>query len=177
MKINEEYNLSLYLLLPLLSSDETSAETYLEGYSHALINAFSYDINKPYLDNHVHLVFDNSMYREKDVPTIVKSSFLDHISHYRISGVFVKSYAMRLSEEYQLSIKLILDNKVSELPYAVKIKIFKFWDLNANSNLFKILFENEPLKSDISKEILIEEDYIDLDAELITTNFSLRNDW
>ena len=177
MTITENYKLSLFLLLPLLSTDNSTAETYLGGYLHALIDAFSFDINKPYLDNHVHLVFDNSMYIEKDVPTIANSRFLDHISHYRMSGVFVKSYAMKISDEYQSSKKIILENKVSKLPYATKIKIFKFWDLTATSNLFKILFEEEPVIEDISKEILPEEDYIDTDDNAYITNFSLRQDW
>jgi len=175
MILNDNYNLSLFLLLPL-TTEESKAENYLEGYETALMNAFNHDINKPYLDNHIHLVFDTSMFRTIEVDSITKDKKQDMISHYRISGVFVKSYAIKIKDEYLSSKNLILDNKIFNLRYDIKIKIFKFWNLKADSKLFKVLFEEGNPKEDITKEVLPEEDYIEDDFDLSIISFNLREE-
>jgi len=177
MNIKEEYNLSLFLLLPLVSIEDKRAEDYLEGYSKALVNAFHYDINKPYLDNHIHIVFDTLLFREREVATIKDKSELEKISSYQLSGIYVKSYALRIAEEYSSSLELILKNKAFNLAPEIKVKILKFWDMPVNSILFDTLYVNP--KMDISKEILPEEDYLEDEEEgkQYVTNFSLRSDW
>ena len=175
MILNDNYNLSLFLLLPL-ATEEGKAEDYLDGYESALMNAFHYDINKPYLDNHIHLVFDTSMFRTIEVNTITNDNKQDKISHYRISGVFVRSYAIKIKEEYLSSRDLILEDKIFNLQYEIKIKIFKFWDLKADSKLFKVLFEEPKESTNIKTEILPEEDYVEDDFDYLNVSFGMREE-
>jgi hypothetical protein len=177
MNINEDCNLSMFLLLPLISVDDITAEDIIGGYEDALMNSFSYDINKPYLDDHIHLVFDNSMFKEKDVEPITKRDELCYISHYRLSGVYVKVYALKISDEFELSKRLIMNNDISSLMPEVKAKIFKFWNTSGRTNLFDILYNEKPSDKEVSKEILPEEDYIETETIEYVTNFSLRSDW
>lgn len=177
MILCDNNNLSLYLLLPLTTKEELTAEDYLKGYENALMNAFNYDINKPYLDEHIHLVFDTSMFRTSNVETITNDKKQEYISNYRISGIFVKSYALRIEKDYLDSRTLILENKIFSLRYDIKIKIFKFWNLKADSDLFKLLFVEPKLITKIDKEILPEEDYIEEDEDNISiVSFSLRKE-
>lgn len=173
MKFRDDYNMSLLLLLPLVSIEFTKAEQLLEGYDKAFINGFSSDINKPFIDKHVHLVFDNSMYKEKDVETLISLEQLEYIASYRMSGVFVKSYALRLDDGYSLSIKKILEGNCSDLSSDIKHKIITFWNAPADSALFNALY-GKGCELDPNKDVLPEEDYIDKTETAYVTNFTLH---
>ena len=174
MIFKSNYNLSMFLLLPLISTKELKFEDVIGEYSGALINGFYADKNKPNLDNHIHLVFETSKFKSAEVNNIIELNQLEHISGYRMSGIFVQSYALRISNEYETSMNLILKGKTNLLSNEVKMKIAEFWDLNARTDIFKSLFDKNIELVDTRKEILPEEDYIDKDENVFVTNFTLR---
>ena len=154
------YNLSMLLLLPLVNPKITSKSELLDGYEDAIIDGFNCDINKPYLDNHIHIVVETAKFKSEHVSPIFGLDETESVAHYRLSGIWTLSYAIKIDKDYESEYKLIIEGNVHLLPKEIKLRILKFWGAMVTDNLFKILFEDNK-KIDISKEFVMEEDYVE----------------
>ena len=157
----DNYNLALLLLLPLCNPKITKADDYLNGYEGALIDGFSSDVNKPYIQECVHLVFETSKYISMKVDTLIGLDETEYISHYRLAGIWVESYALKIDSDYQSEYALICENKLEMLPMTTKLRILKFWDAKVSTKLYSALMGLAPVMENVSKEVVMEEDYVE----------------
>ena len=121
---------------------------------------FSYDINRPYLDNHVFLVYSRvttgtSIERDKRL----KSLFCFYNRKViKIKGISFLCYCFVC---YKPSIKAILSNKwcISD---SDKLRIFKFWDFTDDSINDYMLHPSDILFSETYEPVVIPEwDYVE----------------
>ncbi len=154
MIVNRELNSSLYLLLPLAVDENQTAETIIGKYSNALIDGFSMDINKPWIDNAVHIAFDREKYRDKSISQIEKQERFNRRSLYRIENKFYEVYSIELNDDYKFQIELILKGKSFLIDEETKAKIMEFWDAPAKSKVFRILYKESNEDKAIDAEII-----------------------
>ena len=116
---------------------------------------FSYDINRPYLDNHVFLVYSRtttgfSIERDKRLKAL--SCFYNRkVIH--IKGISFLCYCFVC---YKPSIKHILSNKWA-IPDYEKLKIFKFWNFTDDDINDYMLHPSDILFSETYEPVVIPE--------------------
>lgn len=158
--ISEKYNLSLFLLLPLVTTEEKTYIDYIGDELDSLENGYSNDINLPYLDNEVFLLFNPEKMRSIPIRKLEFNGFRLE-KDVRINGNFYVKYALSIDSAYLNEKELIMDNKYFELSNEIKSKIMKFWDANANTRLYNALYVKAIEPIDIKSEITKEEDYLE----------------
>lgn len=150
-------NLSLLTLLPL-SIESPSTYTKLLGKSlDALVNGFSGDINRPWLDNHAIVVFDPEKMNTYRVDSLLESKNHTMSKIINIDGRPLLIHALKIDEEYRKDSILIRSNRFSELRTSVKIRILSFWKQNESSDLYKVLFSKNYSSNSVAEELLPEE--------------------
>ena len=158
--ISEKYNLSLFLLLPLVTTEDKTYIDYIGDELDSLENGYSSDINLPYLDNEVFLLFNPNKMKSIPVRKLEFNGFRLE-KDVRINGNFYIKYALSIDNAYLNEKELIMDNKYFELSNEIKSKIMKFWNANANTKLYDALYVKAIEPIDIKNEITKEEDYLE----------------
>lgn len=164
----EKLNFSLLFLLPLCSEKNEkwksyTAELYPYKIEGSLVNAFAKDINKPWLDNHVFLVFDKSDNDEAiDEMLVIKDSFVTKYD-YRIDGKFYSIYAFSATSSKIISKDYdnIMNGDYVSISVDSKERIKSFWGAAANSNVSLIL-EGKVRPNTPQDEIIPEADDLDI---------------
>ena len=166
-------NLSLLTLLPLTFTEHTTFTKLFKGNTDALINGFSGDINRPWLDNHVIVLFDPEMmdtYRVNGLKDL-KNHTMSKIV--RIDKTPLLMHAIKIHEEFDKDAVLIRANRFSELRSSLKIRILSFWKQNEESDLYKVLFSKNYSDNSIAKELMPEEDYASQAYVILSGGYTL----
>lgn len=150
-------NLSLLALLPLALESPTTYTKLLGESLSALMNGFSGDINRPWLDKHVIVVFDPEKMDTYRVNGLIKLKNHTMSKIVNIDKTPLLMHALKIDDEYQKDADLIRFNRFSELRTSVKIRILSFWKQNEDSDLYKVLFSRNYSGNSIAKELLPEE--------------------
>lgn len=169
----EKFNLSLITLLPLVTEAPSNYKTLLGKYTKALVNGYSGDINRPWLDNHVILIFDPELMDTYRVNTLEELPTKRLSKLIRIDGQPVIIYALEIHPKYSTDLKLILANRFPELKASTKIRMLSFWQQDESSSLCKLLFSKNYNQNSISEELLQEETYISQEYVITQGAYSL----
>ena len=167
----DKLNFSLLFLLPLCSNDgekwiHYTKELFPYKITGDFINGYAHDINKPYLDKSIFLVFKSEATSDMDELLIRKDSFLTRYS-YRIDGEFFSIYALTPrvdSGEVRKDWDKILNGNYVSISTESKEKIIKFWGSVPNSNISLILDGRINVESPES-EVIPEADDIEFDLD------------
>lgn len=126
------------LIVPLLD-DKLVKEDFDEknGFS----GVFMYDKNRPYLDNHLFLLYDISKPSKENYEREVR--FRKHTNIYNSKVVYIKGKAYKIYAYTRVNpdIKKILKDRVKPEFIKSSIKIMKFWRL-ADDEINKFLLGN-----------------------------------
>lgn len=114
------------LIIPLLD-DGITAEDLKE--SKGFVGLYTSDINRPYLDNHVFLLFSLDCINSESVERGVKFSKLKNLYNRKLTRINGKLYDIYAFTRSNFTIKSILKRSYI-ISDDEKIKIFKFWGLN-----------------------------------------------
>lgn len=169
MILREKINLSLLCLLPLIAKEKEVYLDYIDGdlyknrNSGSFINGYYSDINRPWLNSHVFLMYETVSQTPLKIMTLLESNenFINQ-SSYRIANAFYNVYTFSISIEHKRDYDLMIKGEYSKISYENKIKILLFWNLTVNSILFKGLFpqyDKETLDK-FNEESIGEKDYI-----------------
>lgn len=161
MIINENYNMSLFLLLPLVAEEGRKADYYIKKYLESLVDGYSQDINKPWLDCHISIVFDYELMDEVDIVELSANGNFATKTSYLIHDKYVCSYALKIPDEHYDEYAYILRQDYSKVSTDTKNAILSFWGMSYGSKVFNELFTEKETYIDITKEILPEENYIE----------------
>lgn len=154
----EDYNLSLLLLMPLVADEGLTYEHYINKNNiDALIDGYFSDINKPWLDRHLLIAFDCELMDTSEIKEMLKCSNYDAKSSYLIDDKYIRSYALKVPEWFEDEYELIAQNKYTQLSFETKQMILLFWQLTNNSLLYKILFGIHSETVDVQSEMIKEE--------------------
>ena len=144
-------SIHMKLIIPLLGFDFKKEDLLPEN---GFMDAYSYDINRPSLDNHIFLLYDDtvtnvSIERDKRFKNI--PSFYSRIN-ISIKGHLFICYTFVITNEV---IKVIKSNGAS-IPQNGLLRIYKFWSFT-DDELNHFMFDNTYLITHQFKENLVPE--------------------
>ena len=109
-------------ILPFLFNNK---EIFCDEYG--FINAYSSDINRPYLDNHVFILFEYDPSKYDHINKYVrKNKYFYDSKHIFINGVFYIEYIMVIIDNKSL-INNIKEGEFSSISTEDRFKIINFW--------------------------------------------------
>ena len=114
----------LKLIIPLLD-DSFSREDFTE--EAGFVDAFTEDINRPYIENCIFLMYKADTYTNKAVDTMHKMSESKYLYNFRIifiNGVGYRLYAISIVNEGVR--RLLKGLRISN--YTDTMKVIKFWE-------------------------------------------------
>lgn len=138
-----------------------SSELFQEKYK--FVNAYIEDINRPFLDNHVLLVFEyNSEINDELESKIKQNNWFCAKYDLFIDGIFYIEYVFIIPHYFKKIINTIKDGYFNSIDENSKIRIISFWN-NIDFSYLKDLLNNSTdltkIKSLIDRnEIITEED-------------------
>ena len=170
----DNYNLSLLLLLPLISNDGEDYTLYIpRSEEQSLYNGYSCDVNRPWLLNHLIVLFDSEKRNTLKLDRIDGNPAKINYADICISDSFYGMYTFQMPDEYKQECELIRSNRPNELSLDVKLKILTFWRTNATSKLFSTLFHAGKPDINIQAEEMPEETYIPQKYVILSGGFSV----
>lgn len=138
------------------------------------ISVRNYDINKPYLDNHIFLMINISLFKDLRIYALQKETNFRRYYFSRIDGVDYIIFVFEIIDGLYFKNSNIYETiclgNVQLLPYAYKKYICKYWDISiAHDDVFDILFSPDKIdyRIDISEDIIPEEAYVETEIDLI----------
>lgn len=145
-------------VLPFILKNKTIITNY-----YGFINAFVEDINKPWLDNHIFILYKTSSIIPSLEKEFKQNKYYYDTQNIVIDNVFYTKFIFIIPKEYKILIKGLKDNKLTNILPSDKLKILKFWNCLDFKNIEKLLeninsFDNNSIKI---PEIIPEEDSID----------------
>lgn len=138
-----------------------SSELFQDKYK--FINAYVEDINRPFLDNHILLIFEYDSKINNDLESkITQNDWFCAKYDLFINGIFYIEYVFIIPHQYKKIINAIKDGYFNSIDENSKIKIISFWK-NQDFSYLKELLNNSmdltKIKSLIDRnEIVTEED-------------------
>lgn len=173
MIIREKFNKATLFLLPLIADNHNSTKfTLVDNICRSrnnspFVNAYISDINKPYLDKHLFIVYDNnaSSYNYLYMRRWLRTLRTYHNDYDIIlNGKGYTVFAFTIDDKDYDEVKKIIEGLYSKLKEETKKKILAFWDAKYNSRLYSYMHHDsnkEILEQiDIEEEAIKEEDYI-----------------
>lgn len=156
--IKENFNLSLYLLFPMIAKNGERWNSYFHRTLDSLINGYIGDINKPWLDNNIILVFDYAKIPSEHIDEfITNENFMSKYTFNMDKKRYI-AFNFKIPNEFSRQLELIKELHYTSLDHATKIKLLSFWKLDHTSNLYNTLFV-EPIEDyDINLEVIKEQD-------------------
>lgn len=147
-------SMSFKLILPLLNKEITKKDISLNS---GFIDIYSYDINKPFMDHHIFLLYSNEIFTPQAIETAKKLKALNNLYCFRNLTIKGKSYRL-YSFTVSKTISDIEDNKVN-LNYSDKLKVASFWELK-DTDINDYLIDNtNTLYIEFKNKVVPEEDY------------------
>lgn len=139
-------------IIPLLSNDLVLDDIKVEN---GFVGAFSYDINRPTLDQHIFLLYIynvTNFFKERDARLKACPTFRSRRT-VRIKGFLIVCYTFYNN---QRSIRSIIDDRwlVNDED---KLRIFKFWNFTDNDINQYMLHPDINLFSETFKQVVIPE--------------------
>ena len=138
---------------------------------HNFVNAYVADINRPYIENSIFVVFEYNpkVYDTIDGIMTTNNYFYDKQDIF-IDNTYYVEYIFLIPFKYKDAISLIKKGSAFVLPFDKKEKILNFWG-NINYSYLKDLITKrhditEYKSLEESGEVVTEEDYIDDANEL-----------
>lgn len=133
-------------IIPLLSKEITSDDLTKEA---GFVSACNLDINKPYLDNHIFLIYDDKVLTKKSLDCGVKLKNLEELHNYRRIRIKGRPFTVYCFPIGNKAITRIKDGILS-FSNEDRMRILTFWnfkddDINAfmlNPTDFVINFVN-----------------------------------
>lgn len=155
-----QLNVATYFLLPLIDLTISLIEYINAGF----VDLYLGDINRPYIDDKILLMFNSTKLASTDLTKRLHQN-INYYNSYsiRINTVWYRIFVFIKPIDHKYEIELL--PKTPQLStYKTKVNIMMFWDMKANSNLHRALFEGCDIKSFYS--IIPEEDLIIKDPVL-----------
>jgi len=157
--INNERNLATKFIVPLMFQKYSR---FLNYTNFGFVNLYTADINRPYLDKHVFLVYETTanvgQYNELNETLKAHPNFYSKYG-IRLDKKFYEVYAFLYDiGEYKSAIVEILSGTGCLLPYQTKVKILKFWPYKIDSKEHEYLFNEISFYKEIKEDIIPEED-------------------
>ena len=148
MIFKEQTTHSTIYLLPLIAEDNEiwasyNGEVILHKSITNFINVYNKDINKPWLDSHIFILFKSGYDGEFDRTSLKKKKNYSTNYSYRIKGEFYDVYVFSVPNEFKYSYNTILEGNVSLLIENVKKKILRFWIKNEKSHIYTMLYPDD----------------------------------
>lgn len=155
------YNLTTKLIIPLLDDNITLDDISKES---GFVNAYTDDINKPFYDNHIFLLY-KSIDTKESLNRFQKFNQLDTIHNKRYITIDREHYIVYTFVKTNKDINNILNCGQCFNPKN-SIEINNFWKLMDN-DLFQRCFHPRYEYSKEIKNILPEEDYYPYEPQLV----------
>ena len=149
----KNYNLTTKLIIPLLDDNITLEDVSEES---GFVNAFTEDINKPYYDNHIFLLY-KSVDTIESLRRFQKFNILETIHNIRYITINKEHYIVYTFVKINKDINNILKCGQCFNPKN-SLEINNFWK-NIDNDLFQRLFIPQYEYSKDIKDVLPEEDY------------------
>ena len=166
MIFKEKYTLSITYLLPLVA--KANQEWFMGRQKYiplsmikTFVNGYSGDINKPWLDNHLFLLFESEYDKDFNPSTLRERSTFHSSYGYRIDKKFYTVFVFNLPKEYNDIYKDIKESKFDLIPRGLKKSIIEFWLYNQRYALIEMMYPDKNPKrgtNALSKEIIKEHD-------------------
>jgi hypothetical protein len=144
-------NKATWYLLPMFGKDfieftENNKYPYLVDQFN-FVNCFIQDINKPYYDQHLFLLYQ--------IPSKCTTEWILHCAKLKDNSNYITEYVyiydditylvfcFKIPNNYYKDYNLILEGKYSEISIRYKEKILHFWKLGLKSRIATILYKNK----------------------------------
>lgn len=164
MIFREKINPSLLFLLPLIADNNRDWSYYLgpDGMDNDsyFINAYSSDINSPFLDNHVLLMFDSKQLVYSNTVNLERARRYRNKYSMRIDGKFYTILSFEIDEEDIRDKNMVLAGDYSHATADYKARVLSFWPIAPDSDIFKELYLSEKIFPPASLDEIKEKDYL-----------------
>ena len=132
-------------IMPLLFNDKCPELIDNES---GFIDAYIADINKPYLCNHIFLMYESKpLYLYKIKHICSKNANYHHDYSMKINDKWYTIFVFIRPNRYKETIASIISGKRFEILFCNKVMIQRFWEFRADSTEFNCLFN--PLNAGI----------------------------
>ena len=132
---NSKYNICTDFLLPILSLKDIITDSYE--------NCYYYDINYPYIEDKIILVYNMDIHDSEYLKTydkLINSPYFYNKYNYYDNGNKEK-YVFTVPPIRKRDYKLILDGRYSQISEVYKQQILSYWKLTSNSRIGGILYK------------------------------------
>lgn len=173
MILKERINIATLFLLPLIADSKThdfftlTNNLCLERNSSPFVNVYIGDISKPFWDNHIFVLYDNST--NKTDYMLLRKELRELPSYCSDYDVIIDNkgytvFVFELSKEDKVNIEYIFNGNYNLIHSDTKVKIMKFWKAEIESKLHTKLYE--PSKTIWLNNININEEIISIKDEI-----------
>lgn len=138
-------NATIYLIPVLFNK---LPKKYISYESTGFVNAYMRDINRPFLDKHLFMVYESKSISSKEYYELENQmkGLPDYycMYTYRIDTKFYKVFVYAIGTVYWNSdVASLLQNEWHQVSYQSRLKILKYWGLTISSEEHKVLFDLE----------------------------------
>ena len=128
---------------------------------YGFINAFLEDVNRPWLDNHIFV-----LYKTCSIASSIKNDMMKNPYYYDtyqvvIDNQFYDEYVFVVPSEHKNTVNGFKEFSYNILTAEDKIKILKFWDCFDFEHIYKLLNNDHEFHALEGIEVIPEEDPID----------------
>lgn len=157
--IDLERNLATKFIVPLMFH---KYPRFLNYGNFGFVNLYTADINRPYLDKHIFLVYETTSFVEQhnELNEALRSHPNFHSKYgIKVNKKFYDVYAfVHDIGTFKSDIANILSGVGYIIPYKSKVKILKFWPYDIGSTEHQYLFDKTAFRAEMDKIIIPEED-------------------
>ena len=130
----KDCNVYSKFILPIILEDNFDVNNF--------VNAYYEDINYPYVENKIHLVFDLDKEEKRYINIrnkIIKNKYFYNSFVYYDNGNKEK-FIFIVPIEYKKDYSLIMLGQYSKTSETYKNKVLTFWNIKTNSSIYNILY-------------------------------------
>lgn len=157
----ENKTITTIFLLPLLFDNRKILYN-----KYGFVNAFIEDINRPWLDNHIFVLFKTSSISDSIEKDMRNNKYFYDVKQIVIDNNFYEEYIFIIPPEYKKSLETFKTISYNILTVEDKIKVLKFWGLE-DIPYINILLNSNPEYAEFENDNIVpEEDSVDEFNEL-----------
>lgn len=130
---------------------------------YGFINAFLEDVNRPWLDNHIFILYKTSSISDSIEDEMRANEYYYDTKSLKINNEFYQEYIFIVPSQYKELIRDFKELSYTNLTTEDKIKILQFWDCFDFPHIKKLIDNESEYVGVIEdlKEIIPEEDALD----------------
>lgn len=128
---------------------------------YGFINAFLEDINKPWLNNHIFILYESSSISSSIENDMKKNKYYYDTYQIVIDNHFYDEYVFIIPPEIKITVDSFKQFSYNVLSADKKIKILKFWNCFDFEHIYKLLHNDNEFHALEGIETIPEEDPID----------------